>query len=233
MRAHTRRPQPDGLQPADLLRARLDTRISAATEDDPCIVLCGRPARYYRVRRATRHLLVELTDLEFGMTVATAERHHPKVDLAAAITAGMIDHLPEAGVPVPARRAAQMYRLNLAAQAFLRRDGWAAVSNRARSQPEQPAANPRFRPLILDEAEAAARRAFVWPGTSRQCTVVAVATCDYLRRLGLPAFVHILASPRQTTMHSLVRVWGHDVDPADTIIEAADMLPSWWPEAAS
>lgn len=75
------------------------------------------------------------------------------------------------------------------------------------------------RPLLLDEVEAAARRSFALPGTSRQCTVVALAIFGLLDARGATPRLVVIAETEGTFMHSFVVIGNHVVDPGDSLLE--------------
>jgi hypothetical protein len=78
---------------------------------------------------------------------------------------------------------------------------------------------PIIRPLLFDEIESAARVSFSLPGTSRQCTVVALAIDSVLRMRGYASRVVVLGQHDQVFLHASVRVGMHVIDPADTLPE--------------
>lgn len=204
-----------------MIRSRDDVWIEVGEGRNRRIVLTGDPARYLRVTNATFEALTFVAAQKLGTTVGSLRLLFPSTDFEDMVRLKLVDVVPVAGVDPRKRLVWEMWRRNVASQVAIRRFGWSAI---ARWMAVPDIEVPFARPLLFDEIEAAARISFAFPGTSRQCTVVALQVLGALRARNVHARIVVIAEGSQSFMHSFVLAGSHVVDPGDTNYEVGSLV---------
>lgn len=185
-------------------------------------VVLGGTQRYYRIPPAAKDFLHDLATFPAGRTVAEAREHHPLVDLRRLHALGLVDYVPPEGIPPRGRLVAEMWAHNVWAQTLLRTLGWSAVAEKMTGHDHY---GPSARPLLFDDLEAATRRSFALPVTSKQCTTVSLSLWAALRNRGYAPRIAVLGTHDASLFHAVAMVGQHVIDPADTLIEAEEFVP--------
>lgn len=220
------------LDPLGMLRAKDGLWALEADHNGKTVVLGGTPPRYQRFGSRTIGLLRDLSASRYGLTVREAQRIVPTDVLGHLINCGLVDYVPPDGLQLPMDTIAEMWRRNLLAGGQIRFKGWETIQARMTDLNPTAAESsgslemPHIRrPLDFDVLEAATRLSFGLPGTSRKCTVVAVAICQALRARGYRAHIQVLGYTGQVMMHSRACVGDEPVDPNDTHNEGTPFRP--------
>lgn len=200
------------LDVVNVLRAKPDLLFTSSPGSRRAVILDQRFGRYIAVPLAAIELLHDLARAERGRTVAECQALHPRADIDRLVALGVVDVEPADGLPGERRLVAELAVENVRAQATLRAFGWRAARKAMR-----PAMVPSrvARPLFCDRAEVAANDSFAIPGTSRLCTVVAIAAARVLTRHGFPAHVEVATASDQIDPHAYAVHAGHRVDPSE------------------
>ncbi len=205
----------DVVTPLDLdaiVRHRCDVLAVASERNGSALLLDNRSGRYHRVPLSALSLLASLAGSSHGMAVREAAQRFPDVELGWLAERGLVEVLPVAGWKVSRRAVVRMAARNVAARLRIAVCGWAAVGRHVDGGGVPEAAGAR--PLELDEVEAVARHSFAVPGTSRLCTVVAMAIRAELDARGIASSLYVSSDADEPDPHAFVAVDGHRVDPS-------------------
>jgi len=208
-----------------LLRARDDVWLLDRPAGPTTVVLAGSRGKYLRVPVKAWEFLQELSGAPAGMTVPEARRRHPGLRLAWLAEHGLVDLVPAQGLRSPTALTLALWRRNCVYRLRQSVGGWRDIRQAMERGPVPGGREPVCRPLFFDRVETAARLSFALPGTSRQCTVVALAVADTLRRHGYAGRVAVLGEHDQVFLHAVARVGPHVLDPGMSLPQLREFAP--------
>lgn len=206
-----------------LLRGRTDIWVGGAP-DGRAIVLGGREGGTYRVPAEAVRFLAWLCRRPSGATFIEAAKAYPGMPIDRLVAWGLVDAISEATEPIEWRAVAKWWWANVRWRARLAFRGWPEFARLLQVENLQPKPSTP-RPAGFDGLEAASRVALGLPFTSRQCTVVAAAMVDVLRRGGHEAAIQLCVTADQILMHARAVAQGHIIEPDPTRVDVAAAVP--------
>jgi hypothetical protein len=207
-----------------LLRAREDVWERHEEGSTHGVVFGGVHGNVYRVPLRAIHLLRWLSQQPEGATGAQADDAFPDVDVEHLVGCGIVDQMPDDGAPVRLALVGKFFFANVRWRLKLSVLGWRAFSPLIQTSIAS-GRRPTCRPMYFDAVEAASRVALALPLSSRQCTVVAAATCELLIRQGYAAALKVHVSDGRLLMHARASVGAHTVEPDPTFIDIPETFP--------